>query len=191
MRLGLAFRAFFRTLFDGQVAESVSAVLRGERRLPAAPEAGSVTKEVAPPKESPSPVAPARAAGAAKPDGKSDALTLLATLQREARWIDFLKEPIGDYTDEQVGAAVRDIHRDCGKVLDRLFAIRPVVEGEEGASVAVTGPAERFRLIGNVAGSPTRGKLIHPGWQATRCEVPTWQGSAEGQRVLAPAEVEV
>ena len=64
---------------------------------------------------------------------RSEAITLLATLQREARFVDFIKEPLDGYSDAQIGAAVRDVHRDCGKVLDRLFAIRSLVDQEEGS----------------------------------------------------------
>ena len=58
---------------------------------------------------------------------RSEAITLLATLQREARFVDFIKEPLDGYSDAQIGAAARDVHRDCGKVLDRLFAIQSLV----------------------------------------------------------------
>ena len=43
---------------------------------------------------------------------RSEAIALLETLQREARLVDFIKEPIDVYADAQVGAAVREIHRD-------------------------------------------------------------------------------
>jgi hypothetical protein len=43
-----------------------------------------------------------------------------------------------------------------------------------------------------VAGEPPlRGKLVHPGWEATKCELPTWTGSKDSARVIAPAEVEI
>jgi hypothetical protein len=52
--------------------------------------------------------------------------------------------------------------------------------------------AGRFRLTGNVAGEPPlRGRLIHPGWEAAKCELPTWTGSKDSARVIAPAEVEI
>ena len=35
---------------------------------------------------------------------RHDALSLLAVLQREARLLDFLKEPVEGYSDAQVGA---------------------------------------------------------------------------------------
>ena len=38
-------------------------------------------------------------------------LRVLAVLQRDGRLVDFLEEEIDGYSDAQVGAAVRDIHR--------------------------------------------------------------------------------
>ena len=39
------------------------------------------------------------------------AVQVLAVLQSEARLLDFISEDITDYSDEDVGAAVRDVHR--------------------------------------------------------------------------------
>jgi hypothetical protein len=128
-----------------------------------------------------------------KPAG-SEAITLLATLQREARLIDFIKEPLDSYSDAQIGAAVRDVHRDCGKVLDRLFAIRPLVQQEEGSPVEVAAgfDAGRYRLIGNVVGDPPfHGRLVHHGWEAAEIQLPAWSGTQNSARVVAPIEVEL
>jgi hypothetical protein len=51
----------------------------------------------------------------------------LAALQREARLVDFVQEPIAAYSDAQIGAAVRDVHRGCAEVIERLFSLKPVV----------------------------------------------------------------
>ena len=69
--------------------------------------------------------------------GRSDSLTLLAALQREARFIDFVKESLEGFTDAQIGAAARDVHRDCGLVLQRLFGIEPATSEPEGAELEV------------------------------------------------------
>jgi hypothetical protein len=125
---------------------------------------------------------------------RSEALDLLATMQREARFVDFIKESLGEYNDAQIGAAVRDIHRDCAKLLDRVFALEPVAAGEEGAPIELPAgyQAARYRLTGNVTGQPPlRGRLVHGGWQAQRCEIPAWTGSEAAARVVAPAEVEI
>ncbi len=136
----------------------------------------------------------ARKPAAPKVSVRNDAITLLAALQREARLVDFLQESLADYSDAQIGAAVRDIHRECGAVLNRLFALRPAVTDEEGAEVEIPpgfDPA-RWRLTGNVSGEPPfHGRVVHPGWEATTCELPTWSGSAAAAKIIAPAEVEV
>jgi hypothetical protein len=177
MRFLLALRAFFRILFDKQTAEQVKPLLLE-----------------GPPAEKPQPKAePAKASAPAKPI-RSDALTLLAALQREARFIDFIKEPLDGFSDAQVGAVARDVHRDSGKVLERWFAITPLSEQQEGAALELPAgfDADRYRLTGQVSGGPPhRGRLVHHGWQATRCETPTWSGSEAAARVIAPIEVEV
>ncbi len=176
-RILLAFRVFFRVFLDSTLADQVERVLSDQPAAP--PAAPAAEKPLAPPK-----AAPAR----------SDALTLLAALQREARFVDFVQEPIADYSDAQIGAAVRDIHRDCAAVIARLFALQPVEEAAEGAEITVAAgfdPA-RVRLVGNVTGQPPfRGRLCHHGWQATRCELPAWTGGEKSLLVVAPAEVEL
>ncbi len=155
------------------------------------------------PAASPSPAAPPKTPtrgeqiappAAPKASVRNDAITLLAVLQREARLVDFLQESLAGYSDAQIGAAVRDIHRDCRAVLDRLFAPRPAVKDAEGAEVEIPSgfdPA-RWRLTGNVSGQPPfRGRVVHPGWEATTCELPTWSGAATAAKIIAPAEVEV
>ena len=169
-RLSLAWRVLTNGELAQQLAELVSA---------ATPEAVAEPAVVTEPP--PAPVV------------RNDAVTLLATLQREARLVDFLMEPIDDYADAQIGAAVRDIHRDSRSVLDRLFAIVAVVDQSEGSAVdisdGVTGG--RLRLIGETDSGQTSGTLAHHGWQAARCELPTWNGNTAAVDVIAPAEVDV
>jgi len=176
-RLGIAFRLFFRALKNRQFAEEAS-------RLLTAP--SSITPAAA------TPVPPPRAMPEAP--RRSEAMTLLAVLQREARLVDFLKESIAAFDDAQVGAAVRDVHRDASAVLDRLFSLRPVMSEPEGASVQVPAAADaaRIRLTGNVTGQPPfRGTLRHHGWEASKIQLPEWSGSSAAASVVAPAEVEL
>jgi hypothetical protein len=179
MRLLLALRAFWVVLVGGEAAGRIKAVL--EQPIVPAPE----------------PVKPSAATvriDKPKRPLRSDAVTLLAALQREARFVDLVQESLDAYTDAQVGAAARDVLRDCRKVLERLFALKPVSDQEEGAAVelATEFDAARFRLTGNVVGgAPFRGRLVHPGWEAARCELPAWSGSESSARVVAPAEVEL
>jgi hypothetical protein len=125
---------------------------------------------------------------------RSEAVTLLATLQREARFIDFIKEPLDSYSDAQIGAAVRDVHRDCAQALDRLFAIRALDSQEEGSTLEVPAgfDAGRYHLTGNVTGNPPfRGRLVHHGWEAGEIRLPEWSGTPQSARVIAPIEVEL
>jgi hypothetical protein len=170
-RLGLSFKAFFRILGDGAFAERVRALAEGRTVTPAPETAKAVT-----------------------PAARSEALTLLAVLQREARLVDFLQENISGYSNEQIGAAVRDVHRDAAGALSRMFALQPVMTESEGASVEVPSgsDAARVRLVGNVSGNPPyRGTLRHAGWEATKAQLPEWAGSPTTARVVAPAEVEL
>lgn len=172
MRLWLAIQSFFKILFDGQFANSV-----GQLQLP-------------PPTEPAEPTTPAAPA----PPQRSEAVTLLAALQREARFVDIVSESLDGYSDAQIGAAARDVLRDCGKVIERMFAVEPLASQAEGERVEVPAgydPAE-FRLTGNVSGEPPlAGQLVHAGWRATKCEVPEWSGRDASALVVAPAEVQV
>jgi hypothetical protein len=183
-RLGLAFKAFFKVLGNKEAAQRVEGALGGlALPAPAAPTPAAPVPRPEPPKPAPPP----------KPK-RSDALTLLSTLQREARFLDFIKEPIADYPDAQIGAVVRDIHRDCGAAIERLFAIRPVLPESEGASVKIPENADagRYRFTGKVTDRPQgNGRLVHHGWEATQSEVPAWTGSDASARIIAPAEVEL
>jgi len=195
-----AFQCFFAILFTGKLPASAA------RRLPAGaaaalPEAStasdrSATEAPAPkasaePKVSEAPAPPAPVSS--KQAHRDGALALLAQLQREGRLIDFLQESIEDYEDGDVGAAVRDIHRGCKKVLDQHLELEAVMPGEEDDQVKVPAgfdPAE-VKLIGDTKGEPPfAGALRHHGWRATKLELPHL---AEGvdRRILAPAEVEL
>lgn len=173
-RIGLAFRLFFRVLFDASLAQRARPLLSAD-----ATEATTAPAPEPPPK---------------KNTGRSDALNLLAMLQREARLVDFLQEPIAGYSDAQIGAAVRDVHRDGATVLDRVFGLRPVRDEAEGSSIEVPGDfdAARIRFTGQVADRPPfRGTLAHHGWLATRCALPEWTGDEAAALVVAPAVVEL
>ncbi len=125
---------------------------------------------------------------------KGPDLRVLAVLQRDGRLVDFLMEEIDGYSDAQVGAAVRDIHRGCRKALREYLTVEPVMaEGEDSPVTVGAGfdPAE-IRLIGNVAGSPPfRGVLKHHGWRVKTARLPVLVGARDDSAVLAPAEVEI
>ncbi len=194
-RIGLAFWAFFKTLFNSEVAVRIADVRQGADVAVSAEKSavlregahsheGLPARELALPREGATPQKPAR----------SDAIDLLAALQREARLVDFIKEPIASYTDAQIGAAVRDVHRDSAAVLERLLAIRPLDERDESASVEIPAgyDAGKIRLSGAASGNgPFRGTLRHAGWQVTHIQLPQWTGNAASANVIAPADVEI
>ena len=168
-----AFRAFFSLIFHGRIADDILA----EFEAPAA--------------------APVRVTAAPKPvevrvENNDRAAQILAILQRDGRLVDFLMEDLGAYSNEQVGAAVRDVHRGCRQALDKYATLAPVFDAVEGSAVTVDAgsDAARVKVVGNAAGSPPfRGVLRHRGWDATRLELPPLP--ATGRSVLAPAEVEI
>lgn len=126
-----------------------------------------------------------------KPSGEP--LRLLALLQREGRLLDFLLEDIGSYPNDQIGAAVRDIHQKCHKAVKEHLVLEPVLSQSEGASVDVpTGfDPSAIRLTGNVTGTPPfKGTLQHHGWRVKEIKLAK---PPEGQDefVVQPAEVEL
>jgi hypothetical protein len=116
---------------------------------------------------------------------------MLALLQRDGRLVDFLMEDIAAYADAQIGAAVRDVHGGCRQVLQRYVTLAPILEQEEGGTVAVDGPIDpaKIKVVGNARGAPLRGVLRHRGWIASHVDLPPLPPS--GRFVIAPAEIDV
>lgn len=166
MGLGLAFRCFFRALASAEFRKRVEPLL-----------------------DPPAAAAPAAPKG---PDPYSaGSLRLLAILQRDGRLLDFLSEDISGYSDDQIGAAVRDVHRDCRAALEKYVHLAPLLEVEEGGRYQVVAgfDAARIRLTGNVKGSPPHtGTVAHRGWLATSVALPPINPDPT---ILAPAEVEI
>jgi hypothetical protein len=166
MRIGFAIKCFFKILANGDFAADVERVLR-----PAPPPDPEVERRRA----------------------MRDQLQLVALLQRDGRLLDFLSEDLSDYSDEQIGAAVRDIHRDCRATLAKYLELRPVVDQEEESLVEVPRgfDPEKIQLTGNVAGEPPfRGKLSHRGWIAAAVRLPDRPEGGD-PALVAPAVVEI
>ncbi len=126
-----------------------------------------------------------------QPDGAGGAVQIMAVLQQEGRLIDFLMEDISPYSDEQVGAAAREVHEKCRRAVEEVFGLKPVLGAEEGARVEVDQDFDpsKIRLVGRLAGGPPfKGVLRHAGWRCTRIELPSGKGRGG---IIAPAEVEV
>lgn len=173
-RIVLAFRAFFALLFGGKLSPELIAEL------------GLAAKTAPAPKAPPKPPAPEIKAT----DG---ALQLLGMLQREARVLDFFMEDIAPYSDEQVGAAARDVHDHSREVLMRHFAPAPVIDAVEGSpATPPEGNPALVKFVGNVpaTGKPSGGLLRHRGWRATAVSLPQLNSRTD-LAVLAPAEIEV
>ncbi len=120
-------------------------------------------------------------------------LQLLAVLQREGRLVDFLTEDLDSYDDAQIGAAVRSIHENCKKSLEKHLSPRSVMDENEGETVTVRDnfDSSAIKLTGNVTGNPPfNGILRHRGWRAGKLELPVLTGSGD-PKTISPAEVEI
>jgi uncharacterized protein DUF2760 len=190
-RFFLAFICFFRILFGKKLPPDAL------RFVPEAPQLPEKVPEK--PVKAEKPVEKPVEKPAEKPKvstaqhHRDGALALLALLQREGRLVDFLREPLDGFSDADIGAAARDVHRGCRKVLEQHLSLEAVMPGEEEAKVTVPkgfDPAE-VRLIGEAKGEPPfKGTLRHHGWRVVEAKLPTL---AEGvdRAVIAPAEVEL
>jgi hypothetical protein len=127
------------------------------------------------------------------PPRSGEALRLLTLLQRHGRLLDFLLEDIQGATNDQIGAGVRELHKESQAVLKEHLVLAPVMPQAEGDTVEVPPGFDpsAIRLTGNVTGQPPfRGVLKHHGW---RVKDFTLVKPPEGQDefVVAPAEVEL
>ena len=186
-RIYLAFLVFFRILFGKPLpADPALAPPAAAPRLPP-----PALEKVEKPRE----VVVEKRVEVVKEVVKAEvgALQLLALFQREGRLVDFLSESIDAYDDAAIGAAVRDIHRGCKKVLAEHLGLSPVLDGAEDEAITVEPGFDpgRIRLVGNVSGSPPfKGTLRHHGWRAVKVTMPTLSDGVD-PTVVAPAEVEL
>ena len=180
-RIFLAFRCFFNILFHGYLSEIALTEL-GLTRRGAPPARTGTVSAAAPP---PPPAAPAVRIS----DG---ALQVLGILQRDSRLIDFLMEDITAYSDDQVGAAVRELHDQCRDSVARYFKLEPVIDGVEGTFAnAPTKDPNVVKFVGNVpAAPPSGGVLRHKGWRAAKVDLPALSGKQDAT-IVAPAEIEI
>ena len=167
-RISQAFRSFFSILFSGVLPADIA-------------QAFGYSK-----------VIPIKATPAPKPQsGPEDgAVQILSVLQRDARLVDFLMEDISAYSDEQVGAAVRDVQLQSRQTLERYLKLQPVIDGVEGDFTKTEGlAAASVKLVGNVppSGKAAGGLLRHKGWKAEKVDLP----SLPPGNILASAEIEV
>jgi Domain of unknown function (DUF2760) len=121
------------------------------------------------------------------------ALQVLSLLQKEARFIDFIKEDLTTYSDADIGAAARVVHEGCSKAIKAHFTLAPVRNEQEGSrlTLPVGFDAAAVRLTGNIVGSPPfTGSLVHKGWQVTEIHLPKLT-QGHNAKIIAAAEVEL
>jgi len=121
------------------------------------------------------------------------ALQLLSLLQKEARFIDFIKEDVSAYSDADIGAAARVVHQGCSKAVNEHFTLAPVSQDQEGSRVTLNKgfDAASYRLTGNIVGdAPFSGTLVHKGWQVTDLHLPKLT-EGHNAKIIAAAEVEL
>ncbi len=197
MGLATAFKAFFSILGDGEKAELWEKACGGKliedtQVKDLESKVGELEGELKSGKTEVSKLKDELKAAASKND-RSDAIYTLTLLQREGRLIDFLKEDIGPYSDEQVGAAVRQIHEGCGKVLEKHFKVQPLINSAEGDEVEVPKAYDlaKFSLSCQVSGDgPFKGSLVHKGWQASGLSLPERSKETDAS-VICPSEVDI
>jgi len=175
-RILLAFRAFFNILFKGRLSDALASSLGLSRRASA-------------PASAAKPSAAAPAAAATTSDG---ALQMLGILQRDSRLLDFLMEDVAAYSDDQIGAAVRELHDQCRDSVSRYVTLQPVIDGVEGTFVqAPSKDPNLVKFVGNVpAKPPSGGTLRHKGWRAAKVDLPALAAKQDAT-ILAPAEIEI
>lgn len=121
------------------------------------------------------------------------ALQLLGLLQKEARFIDFIKEDIAAFSDSDIGVAARVVHEGCNKAINEHFTLEPIRNEQEGSKLTLpeSFDAAAVRLTGNIVGNaPFTGTLVHKGWQVTSIRLPKLT-VGHNAAIVAPAEVEL
>jgi len=174
-RISYAFRSFFAILFGGNLPADIALAFGYSKAMPMKAAAKPAASAAAKPQATPA-------------DG---AVQMLGILQRDARLVDFLMEDISAYSDEQVGAAVRDVQTQSRQSLERYMQLAPVIDGVEDTVVKTSGlDAGAYKLMGKVpaSGTASSGLLRHKGWRAGKVDLPEAKPTGN---VLAPAELEV
>ncbi|HEY3255340.1 MAG TPA: DUF2760 domain-containing protein [Polyangiaceae bacterium] len=181
-RIWLSWSTSFRILFDARFAAEVKSLRDGdpqsESKPPAALPAALPAARSASPREE-------------RPASTEAALQLLALLQREGRFVDFVQQELASFSDAQIGAAARVVHEGCRRAIRAHARVVSVRSEAEGATLSLERASEDVKLVGNVAGSaPFRGVLRHRGWRIEALSLPTIVG-AHDATLIAPAELEL
>jgi hypothetical protein len=135
------------------------------------------------------------APGSPKPPPKPSGapVRMLAVLQAESRFVDFLLEDIAGFPDAQVGQAVREIHRKAQAALKQHLVLEPILPASEGETVTVPKGFDpsAIRVLGNVTGEPPfAGQVQHPGWRVREMKLAP-PAAGQDEFVIQPAEVQL
>jgi hypothetical protein len=201
-RLFYAWVVYFRVLFDGMFAAQVKALPANaipeayEKALPEPKKAeekeAEEPKKEEPKKAEPNKEEPKKVEEPKKPD-LAPALQLLALLQREGRFVDFLEEDVASFSDADIGAAARVVHAGCRKALREHVKLEPLRDEDEGKKITLDegfDPAS-VKLTGNVQGKgPFTGTLRHRGWRAKSVALPEAVAGHDA-KIIAQAELEL
>jgi hypothetical protein len=177
-RIWLSWACAFRVLFDGQFAAQVALLRDGGPQRESLPAPAPIV------------VAPAAVAPDEAPSANG-ALQLLALLQREGRFVDFLEQDVTAFPDADIGAAARVVHEGCRRALHAHARVVSVRNEAEGARITLEQASPDVKLVGNVTGAaPFRGVLRHRGWRVEALALPKLIGAYDAQ-IVAPAELEL
>ena len=109
-RFGMAWRLLFDAALAGRLSRHLDEGPGAEPALPP------------PEPEAPRPKTGPKPKPGTKALDESAAIRLLAALQREGRFVDFVMEDLGpDTADEDIGAAARLVHEGCRKAVRAWF----------------------------------------------------------------------
>lgn len=177
MSLAVALRAFWASLTDASTAQRVAMALD-----PTVSEPGNLLESTEVTSSTP-PI---------QPKEQNAAITLLATLQREARLVDLIEEDLDQYGDAQVGAAARPCLKQSRQTLDRVLGLQKLVDAPENDTIQLPQPinTSRYRWVGEDGGGDESAKLVHGGWVATKTDLPIWSGQPDDASIIAAAQVQ-
>lgn len=128
-------------------------------------------------------------------DNEQSVMSVLSSLQKHGRFLDFVMGDISSLPDDRVGAAARVVHQGCQGILKQYFDFRPVFEKTEGEQVTLDKSMApgNFRLVGGEAADlPVTAKLLHKGWRTTKVNLPQRITTDQATKdVIVPAELQL
>jgi hypothetical protein len=127
-------------------------------------------------------------------EARAQVLSFLGLLQEKGRLIDYAMEDIGSFSDQEVGAVGRLVHKGVREVLQSFFEIVPVRSEVEEALISIneTDSPKTYRILGAAPKNfPFQGKVLHRGWKTNKFTPPkrlAWDDDIS-QKIITPAEI--